>query len=110
VTGSPDIRVDLRNAGADVVEDQAVGSRYSEHLYVGESAGEIGRNSQIVSSVTLMIWRLSAEPLLTGSIILTLSYIVAFTVSVTASNVGERRCGRSKNDESETCSWSTWRS
>jgi protease I len=49
VTGSPDIRIDLRNAGADVVEDQDVVVDIGS-IYVGESAGVIGMNFKIVSS------------------------------------------------------------
>lgn len=49
VTGSPDIRTDLRNAGAEVIEDQAVVVDTGS-IYVGESAGEIGMNFKIVSS------------------------------------------------------------
>jgi len=49
VTGSPDIRIDLRNAGAEVVEDQAVVVDTGS-IYVGESAGVIGMNFKIVSS------------------------------------------------------------
>lgn len=49
VTGSPDIRIDLRNAGADVVEDQAVVVDTGS-IYVGESAGVIGMHFKVVSS------------------------------------------------------------
>jgi protease I len=49
VTGSPDIRIDLRNAGAEVIEDQAVVVDTGS-IYVGESAGVIGMNFKIVSS------------------------------------------------------------
>lgn len=49
VTGSPDIRIDLRKAGADVVEDQAVVVDTGS-IYVGESAGVMGANFKIVSS------------------------------------------------------------
>jgi protease I len=48
VTGSPDIHIDLRNAGADVVDQDVVVDIGS--IYVGESAGVIGMNFKIVSS------------------------------------------------------------
>jgi len=49
LTGSPDIRIDLRNAGAEVIEDQAVVVDTGS-TYVGESAGVIGMTFKIVSS------------------------------------------------------------
>lgn len=49
VTGSPDIRIDLRNAGADVVEDQAVVVDRGS-IYIGESAGKMGAYFEVVSS------------------------------------------------------------
>lgn len=49
MTGSPDIRIDLRNAGADVVEDKAIVVGRGS-IYIGESAGKMGEYFDVVSS------------------------------------------------------------
>jgi protease I len=49
LTGSEDIRADLRNAGATVIEDQPVVSGEGS-IYVGEYAGVIGANFRVISS------------------------------------------------------------
>ncbi len=49
ITGSPDIRMDLRNAGAEVIEDKAVVVDTGS-IYIGDNNDSNRRNFQIISS------------------------------------------------------------